>query len=116
MTKSMPADFACHLALDLHRRKLNDLRWLLSDGRKRSIQAAHEIQSELVTMGEGFEATLQQTVIDLYTVSSGLETFLKLLYLAGADRKPIDPDGLHALLAPLKRQLDESFHDISTML
>ncbi|WP_165385326.1 DUF1484 family protein [Pandoraea sp. XY-2] len=116
MAKPMPTDFSCQLALDLHRRKLSDLRWLLSDGRKRSIKAAHDIQSELATIGEGFEATIQQTVIDLYAVSSGLETFLKLLDLAGADRKPIDPDGLHALLAPLKRQLDESFHNVSTML
>ncbi|WP_454726270.1 MULTISPECIES: DUF1484 family protein [Cupriavidus] len=57
--------------------------------------------------------TIQQTCHDLLRVSAGLESFLNLLELQAEEQAA--NNGLHALLAPLKQQLDQAVDRVQAL-
>ncbi|WP_454733268.1 MULTISPECIES: DUF1484 family protein [Cupriavidus] len=57
--------------------------------------------------------TIQQTCHDLLRVSAGLESFLNLLELQAEEQAA--NNGLHALLTPLKQQLDQAVDRVQAL-
>ncbi|MGO4330205.1 DUF1484 family protein [Cupriavidus sp. 2TAF22] len=59
------------------------------------------------------QETIQQSCDDLLRVSAGLESVLTLLELQAGEQAA--NSGLHALLSPLKRQLDQAVDRVQAL-
>lgn len=57
--------------------------------------------------------TIQQSCDDLIRVSAGLDSLLTLLELQAGEHAA--SNGLHALLAPLKQQLDQAVNRVQAL-
>lgn len=63
--------------------------------------------------GEWNHQTIQQSCDDLLRVSAGLDSLLTLLELQAGEHAT--NNGLHALLAPLKQQLDHAVNRVQAL-
>jgi len=77
------------------------------------IAAPLPLDNDSALEGEWNHQTIQQSCDDLLRVSAGLDSLLTLLELQAGEHAA--NSGLHALLAPLKQQLDHAVNRVQAL-